>query len=328
MVNVAMLSKWHVHARGYAKEFMENENATVTVVWDEDPKRGAEWAKELGVDFEPSLDAVLAREDVDAVAIDTPTSMHLEVIKKATAAKKHIFTEKTLCLTEADALEAARLIQEAGVKFCISMPQLVSPEIHFIQQAIEKGWLGNVSVFRMRNAHNGSSANWLPAYWYAPEDAGGGAMMDLGCHCVYIANWLFGDPKRVAGVYNIFNDRPVDENAMMTVEYKNKAVAILETSFVSHKSPRSVEVYGDEGVILWTRNGLEMTSTQVEGFEEDFAPVTDLPEGLPKPIEQFVAAIEADDDSLIFSDLDMGVALSNVLEKSYISDEKNVIFEF
>lgn len=327
MVKVAMLSKWHVHAAGYAKEFMENENATVTVVWDEDPDRGAAWAKELGCDFEPSLDAVFARKDVDAVAIDTPTSMHLEVIKKATAAKKHIYTEKTLCLTEADALEAAKLIKEAGVKFCISMPQLVAPEIHFIQQAIKKGWLGTVSVFRMRNAHNGSSANWLPAYWYAPEDAGGGAMMDLGCHSVYIANWLFGEPKRVVAIYNIFNDRPVDENAMMTVEYKNKVVAILETSFVSHKSPRSVEIYGDEGVILWTKHGLEMTSTKVAGFE-DFAPVTDLPAGLMKPVDQFVAAIVADDPSKIFSGVEMGVALSNVLEKSYISDEKNMIYEF
>ena len=115
---------------------------------------------------------------------------------------------------------------------------------------------------------------------------------------------------------------------MMSVEYENKAVAILETSFVSHKSPRSLEVYGDEGVILWTKYGLEMTSTQVEGFKEDFVPVTDLPEGLLKPVDQFVAAIEADDASLIFSGLEMGVALSNVLEKSYISNEQNIIVEF
>ncbi len=327
MLKIAMLSKWHVHARDYAKQFMESGKAEITVVWDEDPKRGAEWAKELGVDFEPSLDAVLARADVEAVVIDTPTSMHLEVIRKVTAAKKHIYTEKTLCLTEADALEAAKLIKESGVKFVISMPQLVSPEIQFIKQAIDKGWLGNVSVFRMRNAHNGSSAGWLPEYWYNPEDAGGGAMMDLGCHSVYIANWLFGEPKRVAAIYNIFNDRPVDENAMMSVEYKNKAVAILETSFVSHKSPRTLEVYGDEGVILWTRHGLEMTSTKVEGFE-DFAPVTDLPEGIPTPVCQFISAIEENDDSKIFCSLQMGVELSNVLEKSYLSDENNQIVTF
>ena len=327
MLKIAMLSKWHVHARDYAKQFMESGKAEITVVWDEDPERGAEWAKELGCDFEASLDAVLARDDVQAVVIDTPTSMHLEVIRKATAAKKHIYTEKTLCLTEADALEAARLIEESGVKFVISMPQLVSPEVRFIKQAIDKGWLGNVSVFRMRNAHNGSSAGWLPPYWYDPETAGGGAMMDLGCHSVYIANYLFGDPKRVAAIYNIFNDRPVDENAMMSVEYKNKAVAILETSFVSHNSPRSLEVYGDQGVILWTKHGLEMTSTLVDGFE-DWAPVTELPEGRPTPVEQFITAIEQDDASKIFCDLQMGVALSNVLEKSYISNEGNVIVEF
>jgi 1,5-anhydro-D-fructose reductase (1,5-anhydro-D-mannitol-forming) len=327
MLKIAMLSKWHVHAKDYAKQFLASGKARITVVWDEDPERGAAWAQELSCDFEPSLDKVMARGDVDAVVIDSPTNMHLDIIRKATAAKKHIYTEKTLCLTEADALEAARLIREAGVKFVISMPQLVSPEIQFIKQAIDAGWLGRVSVFRMRNAHNGSSANWLPSYWYDPEAAGGGAMMDLGCHSVYIANWLFGAPKRVAAIYNTLDNRPVDDNAMMSVEYQNQAVAILETSFVSFRSPRMLEVYGDQGAIQWTRQGLEMISTVQPGFE-DWQTVTDLPPALLTPVEQFIAAILEDDDSHIFSGLEMGVALSNVLEKSYLSNQHNQIVAF
>ena len=90
MLRFAMISKWHVHARGYAKFITEQPDACITCVWDEDPTRGMEWAKELGVDFVENYDDVLAREDVDAILVCTPTNMHKEVMIKAAKAKKHI----------------------------------------------------------------------------------------------------------------------------------------------------------------------------------------------------------------------------------------------
>ena len=51
MLNIGMISKWHVHAKDYAREISHNPNAQITAVWDEDPVRGAEWAAELGAPF-------------------------------------------------------------------------------------------------------------------------------------------------------------------------------------------------------------------------------------------------------------------------------------
>lgn len=328
MLKIAMISKWHVHAVDYAKQFRETGKAKIVVVWDEDPVRGATWAEELGADFEPSLDAVMARADVEAVVIDSPTNMHLEIIRKAATARKHIYTEKTLCLTEFDAREAAKLVREADIKFVISMPQLISPEIQYIKKAIKDGLLGEVSTLRIRNAHNGASAKWLPEYWYDPSAAGGGAMMDLGCHPVYIANWLLGKPKRVAAIFNTLTDHRVDDNAMMSVEFENKAVAILETSFVSYRSPRAIEVYGTEGTILWTEDGLKMVSSKIPGAEKEWVTPMDLPPAIPMPVKQFVEAVLKDDVSKIHSGLEEGIALSMVLEKAYMSNTRNKTIEF
>ena len=57
MLNVAMLSKWHVHADGYARTLKDMDDVNVTCVWDEDAERGAAWAQELGAEFESDLDA-------------------------------------------------------------------------------------------------------------------------------------------------------------------------------------------------------------------------------------------------------------------------------
>ena len=94
MLNAAMLSKWHVHAGGYANELKKSGKVDIKVVWDDDVERGSNWARELGCEFEPDLSKVLAREDVEAVFCDAPTTAHKDIIIAAAKAGKHIFTEK------------------------------------------------------------------------------------------------------------------------------------------------------------------------------------------------------------------------------------------
>ena len=109
MVRVAMLNRWHVHADEYATRVNDEEQAQVVAVWDGEPERGQGWATELGVDFEADLDRLLARGDIDAVAVDAPTNMHPEVMIKAAQAGKHIFTEKVMAAT----VEECRAIADA-----------------------------------------------------------------------------------------------------------------------------------------------------------------------------------------------------------------------
>ena len=129
MIKVAMLSGWHVHAKGYARQANSIPGVEVAAIWDEEPSRGEAWAEELGVPFYADLDELLAVDDIDGVIVDTPTNMHREVIVKAAKAGKHIFTEKVLALTVEDCEAIAEAVKEAGVKFAISYPHQVMPRM-------------------------------------------------------------------------------------------------------------------------------------------------------------------------------------------------------
>ena len=72
MLNIAVCSRWHPHASGYGRDFANHPECKVTVIWDEVPERGEKWAQELGCDFEPDFDKVLARADVDAICSTAP----------------------------------------------------------------------------------------------------------------------------------------------------------------------------------------------------------------------------------------------------------------
>ena len=323
MINVLMLSKWHVHARDYAKVVQAQPDAKITCVWDEDAKRGEAWAQELGAAFEPDLDKALARADVDAVIVDTPTTDHKYVMLKAAKAKKHIFTEKALATTVADCKEIAKAVEESGVKFCISFPRLTWPLAQLCRQAIDDGLLGNIHFMRMRVAHDGASRAWLPDYWYDAQKAGGGAMMDLGCHPMYMASYLLGKPARITSIFNnTCAPGGVDDNAVSVVEFENKAIAVLETSFIAPHQGESFELLGSLGAIVQVEGKIKMRTSQVKDgwFYPD-----KLPEQQPSAIRQWLDSIEKDTPSPF--GLDKAIALTELLENAYLSDSQQKVMQ-
>jgi predicted dehydrogenase len=324
MLNVAMLSKWHVHADGYAKQ-VRDYGARITVVWDEQPARGADWGKALGVDFEADLGTLLARADVDAVVVDAPTSMHCEVMVAAARAGKHIFTEKAMAPTVAECQKIAAAVRQAGVTFLISMPQRTSPVTLLARKLIDDGVLGQISLVRLRNGHNGSSGNWLPAYWYDEATAGGGAMMDLGCHPMYTVSYLLGKPARITSIYNTLTDKPVEDNAVTVIEFRNQAVAVVETSFVSFNTPGAFEIYGTEGTFIANGPEVKLACKRLGDLHNGFISPNRLPPALPAPMTMFLDACTKGTPSHF--GLDDGIALTELLEHAYMAQRTRTVVE-
>jgi 1,5-anhydro-D-fructose reductase (1,5-anhydro-D-mannitol-forming) len=251
MIRVAMLSYWHVHAWDYTKQVHANPNSVVAAVWDEIPARGQEAADKLGVPFIADLDELLARTDIDAVVVDTPTNIHRDVMIKAARAGKHIFTEKVIAPTLKEVNEILAAIREAGVKLTVSLPRLNDSYTLTAQDVISQGLLGQLTLARVRLSHGGAIANWLPQHFYNLEQCGGGALIDLGCHPMYLVRLFLGLPQSVSATFGYITGKEVEDNAAATLRYENGAIGIVEAGFVNSHSPFSVEIHGTEGTLLY-----------------------------------------------------------------------------
>ncbi len=326
MLRIAMLSKWHVHAAGYARQLLSRPEVKITVVWDEDAERGAAWAAELDCAFEPDLNKCVSRGDVDAVVCDAPTNMHPEVIIAAAKAKKHIFTEKCLALTIAECDQIAEAVKTAGIKFCISFPQRTFPQHLYLKKVLDEGLLGDITLFRVRNAHDGASRKWLPEYWYNPVTTGGGAMMDLGAHPMYLSRWLLGKPIRIQSMFTSNMDREIEDNSVCTLEFENKVIAIVETSLVSAMCPTSLELYGTEGSALVRGSDISIRSRKLTGPVEGWIKPDTLPKPLPTPINMFIDGI-INNEPIPF-DIEAATQLTQLMENAYISyrEKREVVF--
>ena len=251
MIRIGMISYWHVHAEDYTRQVLEHPDTEIAAVWDELPDRGREKAEKYGVPFLSDLGELLAKEDIDAVVVDAPTNVHRDVMVQAARAGKHIFTEKVIAPTLSEVNEILEEVRKAGVKLTVSLPRLYDAYTPTIRKVVEDGTLGKLTLARARLSHNGATAGWLPEHFFSKEQCGGGALIDLGCHPMYLVRTLLGLPDSVSAVYGHVTGKEVEDNATAVLSYENGAIGIVEAGFVNSHSPFSIELHGTDGTLLY-----------------------------------------------------------------------------
>ncbi len=260
-LKIAVLGFWHVHAGDYAKQAVQHPGTELIAVWDEDQTRGQAGADQFGVEYTDDLDALLARDDLDGVTITTATNVHRDVMVKAANAGKHIFTEKVIAPTVAEAEEIIAAADANNVKLVVSLPRLAHGYTQAIREVIDSGDLGQLTYARVRLSHDGAIARdgaedgWLPRRFFDEETAIGGALTDLGCHPVYLLQLFLGaDPETVSATYRSVAGRGLEDNAVVTVGYPDQKIGVIEAGFAS-PNPFTIEVFGTEGSLTYTDDG-------------------------------------------------------------------------
>lgn len=323
MIRVAMLSFWHVHAKDYAKQITAHPDTEIVAVWDEIAERGAKEAEARGVRFYASLDELLAQPDIDAVVVNTPSNVHRDVMVKAASAGKHIFTEKVLATTLREANEIVAAVEKAGVKLTVSLPRLYDGYTQSILDVLRQGLLGEVTLVRARLSHGGAIANWLPAHFYNLEQTGGGALIDLGCHPMYLTRLFLGLPESVTASYGYVTGKEVEDNAVAVLRYPNGAIGVVEAGFVHKFSPFTLELHGTEGSLLFgTPDNRIVLRTSKLGEEASKSwSVKELSDNLPTAIGQWVGHIR--NGTVASENIAIALDLTRLMEASNLSAAGN-----
>jgi predicted dehydrogenase len=297
-IRVAVLGFWHVHAADYARSAVEHPDTELVAVWDEDPALGRPGAEGFGVEFVPTLDALLARDDVDAVTVTTETSRHHEVMTLAAAAGKHIFTEKVLAPTVAEAEAIIAAADANDLRLVVSLPRLAHDYAIVVADLVDRGMLGRLVYARVRLSHDGAvprngGPGWLPSRFFDPEPAVGGALTDLGCHPVYLVQRFLGArPRAIAATYTSATGQAVEDQAIVTVTYDDGAIGVIEAGFAA-PGPLVVEVAGLDGSVRYTDDRPAILGFGPAFGNDDAPHELSLPADGPDPFAQWVGHIRA-----------------------------------
>jgi predicted dehydrogenase len=205
-----------------------------------------------------------ADENVDMVVIALPNHLHVEAATLAASNGKAIVCTKPLARNAEEAAEMVRAVREAGVLAGYAETEVFSPNVMKAREMIESGGIGDVLSVRAREAHSGPHAEH---FWDA-ELAGGGALLDMGCHTIEAARYFFGKDVPVTeafawGATMTHADKTTGEdNAVAMLKFANGGISITEASW-SAKGGMELrnEIVGTEGRLI-----TDSTATSVWGF--------------------------------------------------------------
>ena len=203
--------------------------------------------------------------EVDTVIVALPNFLHKKAVLLAAQAGKAVLCTKPLGLNAAEALEMLQAVEKAGVFHGYLEDLVYTPKTLKALDSTHKGALGKVLWARSRETHAGPHSDW---FWNK-ELSGGGAIVDMGCHCIEIARSFIGKENRPLEVtcWADTQVHPIDaeDHAVGLVRYENGAIGQFEVSWTFRGGmDLRDEVSGTEGTIWlnhWMRTGFEMFSS-------------------------------------------------------------------
>ncbi|MCE7859573.1 MAG: hypothetical protein DCC56_13520 [Anaerolineae bacterium] len=250
------------------------------IVADVDAKALERWAGEFGfARWTTNWRDVVEDPRVDVVDITTPNALHAEMAIAAAQAGKHIYCEKPLATTSADAARIVAAVEKSGVISIVGFNYLKNPAQAFARQLIESGDLGEITLFRGTFDQDFLANPNIPFSWRMDRaQAGTGALGDLGSHTIAFAQFLVGDIAEVCGLNAIRikerivpasgsgyastaqngGEKRVVENEDITeflIRFENGAVGTIGTSRIGmgRKLGLGYEIQGTKGSLFYTQ---------------------------------------------------------------------------
>lgn len=226
-----------------ARNIAQSSGAVLAGICDRDGGRAAQMAATYAPAFsETDFAATLARPDVDAVVLATPSGQHFEQTKAALEAGKHVLVEKPLAHSAAEARELDRLGKSRGRVLMVGHTFLFNNIVHDVKKRIDAGDLGNLLYIYAQRLNLGRFRTDSDVVW------------TLAPHDISILNyWLDARPERVSARGHAFvHPRAnVAEVAFVHFEYPGGRVAHLHLSWLDPQKRREMVVVGSERMLVY-----------------------------------------------------------------------------
>jgi predicted dehydrogenase len=242
----------------------------VHVVYSRSEERAQEFSRANGVpEWTTSLEDAIAHPETDTVVIGLPNDLHEQAVELVIAAGKAVLCTKPLGRTADEAKRMLDTVERAGVFGGYLEDLCYTPKTLKALGMVEAGQLGRVTWARSRETHPGPHSAW---FWDAGQ-AGGGAIVDLGCHCIEIVRSFVGKDDRPLTVMcwadTLVHPIEAEDNAIALVRFESGAIGQIEVSWTFRGGmDLRDEVAGTEGTLRidhFLRTGFEVFTTGAGG---------------------------------------------------------------
>lgn len=257
----------------HAEAISDVPGAALRAVHNRGESKGRKFAEEQKVDFVPSLEELLKRNDIDVVCVATPSGAHGDVAIPALRSGKHVLCEKPLEVT----LEKTdRMIAEAHRNdriLAAIFQSRMNPQAKTIKDALSEGRFGRLALCSAYIKWWRDNAYYQSADWRGTWSLdGGGALMNQSIHYVDLLQWLVGMPDSVFAsiATRAHEGLEVEDVACASLRFANGALGVIEAATACYPGyERRIEICGDRGSAVLEDNSLVKWEFAEKRSEDD-----------------------------------------------------------
>jgi predicted dehydrogenase len=242
------LGRW---AQVIANTVQRSPALALAACYTRDAQRRAEFARQYGCAPAESLEALLADPSVEGMILTTPNDTHFALCRQAAVAGKHVFVEKPIANTNADAAAMVAACRAAGVRLAVGHSARRLGAARKLGQLIGDGTLGDVSLIEA-NFSNDRALELTPDRWrYYREKSPGGPLIQLAIHHVDTLQGLFGPIESVtASLRRLYTQAETDDVALLICGFARGPLAYIGSSW-STAGVYGINVYGTRGAAYY-----------------------------------------------------------------------------
>lgn len=250
---------------------MEKKGEKLYSVANRTHEKAVQFAEKYGIEkVYDNIDQVFEDENVDIIYISTPHNTHIEFLRKALKAGKHVLCEKSITLNSEELEEAINLAKENNVVLAEAMTIYHMPIYKKLNEIISSGKLGDLGLIQM---NFGSYKEYDMTNRFFNRNLAGGAMLDIGVYALSFVRWFMTSvPDQVVSQVKMA-PTGVDEQAGILLKNKEEEMATVMLSLHCKQPKRGtiafdkgyIEIFeyprGQEAVITYTEDGHKETIT-------------------------------------------------------------------
>jgi predicted dehydrogenase len=208
---------------------------------------GEAFCRENGLEFSSNFEKTIGNPDIDGVILCTPHSLHCGQIVRAAAAKKHVFCEKPLSLTRADAVRAIEACRANGVALAVGHERRFEPPLLELQRLARAGALGTLLQVEANFSQNKFLAMAADNWRMSEKEAPAGPMTATGIHMLDLSIGLLGPARSVLAHVRQLGSNLVNGDTLgVLVEFESGANALISAILATPFEGRFA-VYGSKG---------------------------------------------------------------------------------
>lgn len=322
-VRLAIVGLVHDHVRGFIPEIARHPEVQLVGIVEPNRELVAQIAERFHLEpalFFPSLEALRAKADVQAVATFTSTYEHRRVVEMCAPLGIPVMMEKPLAVSLEDARTMAAAAKKGGIPVIVNYETTWYPSTHSAYDLVHRQQaIGDLRKIIVRDGHSGPAAICSPYFlsWLTdPVQNGGGALMDFGCYGADLVTWLM-EEKRPTSVFAVTQHfQPdvypkVDDEATIVLTYP-QTQAIIQASWNWPHGRKDMEIYGQNGALrLPDRSSLFLRQGDAP---ENRAPAPALPAPYADSLSYFAAVARGQIRPTGLSSLTVNVIVAEILD--------------